>query len=207
MTIFRKLWLVVVLLLPAGSFLAAQQATTDSTRWVRYSARYTETVHTRDSSGAVTQKQTLSEEVRSDDGAVLTVVKVGGKNMSGKLRESNGQMFSLDYLAKKAVLTGQSPLRHPYVPPDEPLGTRTIANVSCTLYPLHMTGMSGNGTICVNMDDDILARVEVHSDSGSGTQQDYVKELTWIDMTSPVDPSGLKVPDGFTKLVPETGLR
>jgi hypothetical protein len=204
MTIHRKLW-SVALLLQAGSFLAAQQPITGSTRWVQYSAHYTETIHTRDSSGAETQKQTLIEEVRSDDGTMLTVFRVDGKTTSGRLRESNGQVFSLDYPTKRAVLTGQSPLRHPYVPPDKPLGTRTIAGVSCTLYPVHMLQLQGNGTVCVNMDDDILARLERHTDSAAGLHQDYVKELTWIDLTSPVDSSSLTVPNGFTKLVPETG--
>jgi hypothetical protein len=203
MTMLRKLWLIA-LLVSAGSFLVAQQLTAGTTRWVPYSAHYTETVHTRDSSGAETQKLTLSDEIRSDDGAKLTIFKVDGKNMSGRLHESNGQMFSLDYLNKRAVLTGQSPLRHPYTPPDKPLGTRTIAGVTCTLYPVHMR-TKGSGTVCVDMEDDIMGKLEIHSDSAAGVHEDYVMELTSIDLTSPVDSSTMKVPNGFTKLVPEKG--
>ena len=36
------------------------------------------------------------------------------------------------------------------------------------------------------MDDDIMGKIEMHMDS-NGHPQDYVRELTWIDLTSPVD--------------------
>ena len=102
-----------------ASAIAQQQVS--NARWVPYSANYTETVSIRGSSGSPTQNQTLSEEIRSDDGTLLTVVTVGGKKMSGKLWQASGQMFSIDYLSKRAVLTGKLPRRHPFTPPDASL--------------------------------------------------------------------------------------
>lgn len=194
----RSFWMVTLLAL-SGFLLAAQAQETIGTKWAQYSAHYTETVSTPSSSGNPTHKQTLTDEIRSQDGAVLTVVKIDGKATSGKLWLASGQMFSLDYLTKRAVSQGQSPRQHPSVPPDAPLGTQTIAGIQCVVYPLHMN--NGNGTVCVDQQDDILGRIEVHTDSG-GVRQDYVKELTWIDLNSPVDSSKLRVPDGFTQLTP-----
>ena len=188
---------LLVLLLWSGSAIAQQQVS--NARWVPYSANYTETVSIRGSSGSPTQNQTLSEEIRSDDGTLLTVVTVGGKKMSGKLWQASGQMFSIDYLSKRAVLTGKLPRRHPFTPPDASLGTKTIAGIQCTVYPLHTK--NGNGTICVDMDNDLIASAETHTDS-AGVHQDYVKQLTSINLTSPINNSTLQIPTGFTQLVP-----
>jgi hypothetical protein len=198
MTYSRCLW-VLSLLLPGGLLLAASAQAGNGQRWVPYSAHYTETVSSPDSSASPANRQTFTEEFRSNDGSTIKVVKVDGKSISGRLWLASGQQFSLDYPAKRAVFEGQSPRRHPYVPPDAPLGTMTLAGLTCTVYPIHMA--SGHGTVCVDMEDDILGRIEVHMDS-DGVRQDYVTELTWIDLISPVDSSWLKVPPGFTTLVP-----
>ncbi len=174
---------------------------TDGQTWVKYSAHYTEKVSTRDARGTQTNKTTLKEEFRAKDGTLLTVVKENGQAVSGKLWLADGHRFSLDYLKNIATEEGEWPRKHPFVPPDAILGTKTIAGVNCVIYPLHMH--DGNGTICADMDDDILGEVEIHSDVG-GIHQDYVNELTWIDLNSPVDPSLFRIPDGFTTLAPST---
>jgi hypothetical protein len=186
----------LVLLAFTGALKAQQNP---STRWVPYSAHYTETVSIQKSASTPSTTETLTEEWRSDTGSMLTVVKVGGTRTSGKLWQASGQRFALDYLSKKAISTGNSPRRHPFVPPDAPLGTRTMAGIQCTLYPLHVS--QGSGTICVDMDNDILANTEMHTDI-AGVRQDYVKQLTWIDLTTPVDETSLQIPPGFTKLLP-----
>ncbi|MGA8230616.1 MAG: hypothetical protein WB795_03960 [Candidatus Acidiferrales bacterium] len=203
----------LALFLTAGQHVNVTHATpktSDSGRWVSYSAHYTETVSTRDASGVATDKQTFTEEVRSEDGAFLSVVKENGQAISGKLSQADGHGFSLDYLKKRAIDDGVSPRRHPFVPPDPILGTKVILGVTCDIYPLHMhlgnvtDNGKTNGTICVDMNADIIGSVEIHSYI-AGIRQDYTKQLTWIDLNSPVDPSTIKVPDGFTTLVPSTG--
>jgi hypothetical protein len=189
---------VLALLLSWSAVLTAQQPASRS-RWVPYIAQYTESVSVRSSSGNTTQNQTFSEETRSSDGAVLTVVKVGGQPSSGKLWEASGQRFSLDYLSRTVVSTGNSPRQHPFIPPDAPLGSKTIAGIQCTLYPIYTK--AGTGTICVDINNDIMVSAETHTDI-AGMHQDYVKQLTTIDLTTPIDNSRLQVPAGFTKVVP-----
>jgi hypothetical protein len=41
--------------------------------------------------------------------------------------------------------------------------------------------------------------------NSGGVQQDYLKELTSIDLATPVEASQVSVPAGFTKLAPEGG--
>ena len=59
------------------------------------------------------------------------------------------------------------------------------------------------GTICGDMNDDILVRLEVHSDA-DGIHQDLTRQLTSIDLTNPVEPSKIAISSGFTTLVPST---
>lgn len=213
MTKLLKL-LSVTLVLVAVVFLIARRQVdvthatpkrSDPTKWVSYSAHYTEKVSTRDASGVTTDNLELTEEVRSEDGALLSVLKENGQPISGRLHQADGQMFSLDYVKKQAIHDGVSPRRHPFVPPDPVLGTKTILGVVCDIYPIHMHlgNGGGNGTICVDMAADIVVSVEMHSDT-AGVHRDSIKELTWIDLNRAVDPSTIKIPDGFTKLVPST---
>ncbi len=205
----RMLWAIALFAGTGLSLTALRQVhathatprSTDSTNWVRYSAHYTEQVSTRDTSGNETQKQTLKEEFRSDDGDLLTVVKDNGKEISGKLWLADGRKFTLDYVNKKAIETEQSPRRHPFVPPDPTLGAKTISGLNCLIYPIHMHVDNTNGTICVDMGDDIIGEVEIHSDN-NGVHQDYVNTLTWIDLKSPIDLSIFGIPERFTKVAP-----
>ena len=87
------------------------------------------------------------------------------------------------------------------MPSVPPTGTQTVAGVSCLVYPIRGAVA---GTICVNQVDDLPLRTEWHMNSG-GVQQDYLKELTSIDLATPVEASQVSVPAGFTKLAPEGG--
>ncbi len=209
MTQSRMLWAIALiaaagLLLSARSQLPVTHAmrhSTDSENWVKYSAHYTEKVSTTDTSGNQTEKLTLTEEFRSENGDLLTVVKDHGQQIRGTLWLADGHRFSLNYINKTAMEMEPSPRKHPYVPPDPILGTKTISGVNCAIYPLHGQLENGDGTICVDMQDDILAELEVHSDA-EGLHQDLVTTLSWIDLRSPVDPSLFRIPDGFETIVP-----
>jgi hypothetical protein len=92
--------LFIFLLSAAALFVSADRCTKlgDGGRWVSYTAQCTETVTTRDASGATTSKQTLTDELRSEDGAVLSIVKENGQATSGRLWQADGHKYSLDYI-------------------------------------------------------------------------------------------------------------
>ncbi len=50
----------------------------------------------------------------------------------------------------------------------------------------------------VDMADDIIAKTEAHFKSSSGSTTDYVKQLQSVDLTSPAEIAGTKLPAGFT---------
>ena len=79
-------------------------------------------------------------------------------------------------------------------------GNKTVLGVTCDIYPLHGSAM---GTICGDMNDDILVRLEVHSDADR-IHQGLTRQLTSIDLTTPVEPSKIAIPSGLTTLVPST---
>jgi hypothetical protein len=59
---------------------------------------------------------------------------------------------------------------------------------------------SGTGRLCVDVNDDILLKEEFHI-TGGGRRTDYVKQVSSIDLNTPVDSSQMTVPDNFRKLV------
>lgn len=187
-------------LLMDGLGMAQAQPAPNGT-WVPFTARYTETSTSRDSAGHQTNQQVAIVETRSKDGSLLSVRSENGQVTSGSLWDSCGQMFSLDYLQKRAVLSRQAPREHTKMPSAPPTGTQTVAGVSCLIYPIRGAVA---GTTCHDVVNDIPLRIEWHMNSGR-VQQNYQKELTSIDFATPVDASMVSIPAGFTKLVPDSG--
>jgi hypothetical protein len=172
--------------------------------WVKYSATYTETSVVTHPSGQKETTQTTGEEIRSSDGSVLTTVTVNGERVSAKLWQACGQIIHLDYVKKNAAFGAQAPRRHPYQPPDAPLGIITIAGVSFTGYPIHMS--RGSGTLWIDMNDDIMGKLEHHAPTGDGGRHDVVRQLTSIDLNATIDSSIMNVPSGFIKTMPQNGV-
>ncbi len=191
----------VVLCLIAACCLAVAKLDTQIAKWVQYSAHYKTTYSSRDSSGNQTRQELQEEESRSADGALLTVGTNGGERTSAKLWQADGQVFSLDYQRRQAVPIAHSPRTHLPTPPQAPLGTKSISGLECTVYPVHVH--DGSGNICIDFADDIILRQETHMNAG-GLQQDIVREITSVDLNTPVNASGMSIPDGFTTLAPKT---
>lgn len=184
------------------SAVAAQSQEASGDKWVAYSARYTETMSSHDSSGNKKHTQSMLEVTRSDDGSELSQQEVDGQVTTGKLWQACGQVITINYMTKRAIITGQAPRKHLQLPSAPPTGSTTIAGASCLIYPLHIS--NGEGTLCVDAQDDVLVREEFHTDM-NGLHQDYLKQLTSIDFASPVDPSKMVIPKAFTILAPSTG--
>jgi hypothetical protein len=182
--------------------MTAAVAQNASDKWVSYSARYSETMSSHDTSGNKKHTQSVFQVTRANDGSELSVHEVNGQLTKGKLWQACGQIISLDYIAKRAAVTGQAPRKHLQLPSAPPTGSTIIAGVSCLIYPLHVS--NGQGTLCVDAQDDILVREDFHTDL-NGLHQDYIKELTSIDFEAPVDSSKMAIPNGFTTLAPSTG--
>lgn len=168
-----------------------------STAWVPYSAKYTEIVNETDSSGhTVTHHEKSGEEIRSSDGSQLMTVIIAGQRTKGQLWQGCGQHINIDYSQKKAIVGASSPHKHPQLPPDAPEGTMTLGGVEFTAYPVHVP-QSGSGTVWVNMEQDIVAKLEIHLNLPNGVHHDSVRELTSLDLNSPIDDSQMKVPAQF----------
>jgi hypothetical protein len=75
----------------------------------------------------------------------------------------------------------------------------TLDGVEFTAYLVHMqqSGQSGSGTVWVNMEQDIMAKLEIHVNLPTGGHHDSVRTLTSLDLNSPVDDSQMKVPAEF----------
>jgi hypothetical protein len=179
----------------SATVMFAQQATT----WVPYSAKFTEIVNETDSSGhTVIHEEKSGEEFRSSDGSQLKVFLIAGQRTKGQLWQGCGQQINLDYFQKKASLGPSTPRRHPQQSPDPAQGTMTLGGVEFTAYPVHMQESSiGSGTVWVNMEQDIMAKLEIHVNLPTGGHQDSVRTLTSLDLNSPVDDSQMKVPPEF----------
>ena len=188
--------LKLVLLLGAGCALAEQPATF----WVPYSARYVEIADQSDKAGHRFRHTEASlEEIRSADGSLLTTTLMGGERVTGTLWQGCGQRIDLNYARKEALFGAMVPRQHPYPPPDSPVGSITIEDVQFTGYPIHTD--DGRGTVWVNLDDDIVGRVELHIDMGAGIHLDQIRQLTSLDLSSAIDESLLQVPASFTQNV------
>jgi hypothetical protein len=173
----------------------AQQSMT----WVPYSARYTDVVNETARSGhPVIHEQKLGEEIRSSDGSRLKTVVVAGQRTTGELWQWCGQIFVLDYAQKKATFRSTSPRKHPYLPPDTPQGTMALGGLEFLAYPIHMAPESlGTGTVWINMDQDIAAKIEIHLKLPNGGHRDSIMTLTSLDLNSPIDDSLMKIPADF----------
>jgi len=100
----------------------------------------------------------------------MTIIKNNGPRVSGKLWMADGRQFSLNYANQTAREIEPFPRRHPTVPPDPILGSKSISGVNCLIYPVYGGGRRGMGTICVDIKDDILGEHELHIDE-SGIHQ------------------------------------
>ena len=166
--------------------------------WTSYLAQYKETVTETDKGGHVTiHNENTGEESRTVDGSLLTTTTINGVRVSGKLWQACGQVVNLNYSSKRAVFTSVHPRKHPFAPPDAPLGTVTIGDLQFTGYPVHMEPGTGSGTIWVNQNDDIQGKLEMHLNTSNGGHRDIVRQLTALDLTSPIDDSVMTVPNGF----------
>jgi hypothetical protein len=175
--------------------LAAQQTGGTNDKWVPYSADYRESVVAKDAAGKVVeQKETTTFEKRAGDGAVMTTSKKNGQDVSARIWQADGKSIEISYAREQASVAGQFPRRHLGIPPGTPIGADTIAGLRCTVYPVHMS--NGGGTVCVDVTDDIMVKEELNFESG-GLNQKYLKEITAIDLTTPVNSSEFKVPAGF----------
>jgi hypothetical protein len=176
--------------------IAAQDTHPASDKWIPFSAHYRESIVAQNTAGnVVDQKQTATVEKRSDDGAMMTIENKNGQNISARIWQADGKQIEISYAREQAYASSrQLPRRHLGIPPGTPIGSDTIAGLRCTVYPVHMA--SGGGTICVDVTDDIMAKEELNFEAG-GLRQHYLKELTSIDLTSPVDSSEFKIPSGF----------
>jgi len=179
----------------------AQAPQAPSGTWVPFTARYIETSTSPYGAGHQTTRRVAIVETRSRDGSLLSVRSENGQVTSGSPWDFCGQIFSLDYLQKRAVLSRQVPRVHAKPPSVPPTGTQTVAGVSCLVYPIRGDVA---GTVCVDQVDDVILRQQWHLTSG-GTQQEYLKDLTSIDFATPAEASKVSIPAGFTKLVPENG--
>jgi hypothetical protein len=173
----------------------AQQSMT----WVPYSARYTDVVNETDSSGhSLVQEEKLGEEIRSSDGSRLKTVVVAGQRTTGQLWQGCGQIFVLHYAQKKATFSFTLLRKHPYLPPDTPQGTMALGGLEFLAYPIHMAPETlGTGTIWINMDQDITAKIEIHLRLPNGGHSDSLMTLTSLDLNSPIDDSLMKIPADF----------
>jgi hypothetical protein len=72
----------------------------------------------------------------------------------------------------------------------------TLDGMQFTAYPVHSN--VGSGTIWINLDEDITAKLEMHLQLPGGARRDTVRQLTSLDFNSPVDSSELTIPSGFS---------
>ena len=177
-----------------------------STEWTAYSATYTETSTLTDASGHKQTNQTTGEEIRSSDGSLLTTKTAGGERISAKLWQACGQMIDLDYKNGQAIYGATASRKHPDQPPDAPVGTISISGLQFVGYPVHMPPGHGTGTVWIDMNDDIMGKLEYHVPSADGGVRDVARQLTAIDFNTSVDPAALNVPSGFTKAFPRSGI-
>jgi len=169
-----RLWATLFLSTVASVAVVLRQVDTvhamqgsEGANWVGYSALDVETMSTIDAAGKQTEKLTVIEEFRSSDGFLLTIIKSNGPRVRGL---ADGRQFSLDYANQTAREIEPFPRRHPTVPPDPILGSKSISGVNCLIYPVYGGGRRGMGTICVDIKDDILGEHELHIDE-SGIHQ------------------------------------
>jgi hypothetical protein len=92
-----------------GALSFATLHAADETRWVPYSAHYTEAVSSSGPSGN-TSKHSVLDESRSEDGSMLSVSKVEGREVKGKLWLANGEVDDLDYTRQQAIVSAHARL-------------------------------------------------------------------------------------------------
>ena len=194
---YRQLFFVAI----SGGLVFGSQAT--GGKWVAYTAHYKETLSTRGPGADQTNKTSEVDESRAEDGSLSSVQKIDGKPTKGKLWLANGEVTELNYALRQAVVTKHAARTHLRLPDAPPSGSTVIAGLSCSVYPIKISG--GTGQLCVDATDDILLREEFHLTSGD-RHTDYVKQVSSIDLNAPVDSSQMKVPSDFKKLatVPPT---
>ena len=181
----------VLFLLAAFPLLGIAQS------WIPYTAQYTETSSNRNTSGKEQVTKRVFHEVRSGDGSIARSEEQNGSIISKTLWLSCGDIVTLDYANKTAHVSTKHPPRTHIKPPqkEKALGVATIAGVNATAWPIRVPG--GGGTAWIDSTDDIIVKLEMHSGNASSSNS-YVKEMTSLDLTSPVDESTMKAPKGFS---------
>ena len=171
--------------------------------WVPYTAIFTESSTLKDASGHETRTQKTMKQTQSADGSQRTVYLQNGQPVGGKLISANGDMYSLDFNNKQATPIGnKGPRGHSKIPKQAPLGTETIANLTCTVFPMQARGAAAGtttGSICVDTADDVPLKLEIHNDD-QGMRQDYVQQVTSITLYPADAPSTQQLPEGFVAL-------
>ncbi len=114
-----------------------------------------------------------------------------------KLWLADGEIDDMDYTRQQAIVSGHAPRTHLPVPKVAPTGSKVIAGLPCSVYPVSMK--DGGGEVCVDVADDILLREEIHIDA-NGVHTEYVKLASSVDLSTPVDSSKMRIPVGFRRL-------
>jgi hypothetical protein len=120
-------------LLMDGLGIAQVQPAPDGT-WVPFTARYTETLTSRDSAGHQTNRQVATiVETRSKDGSLLSVKSENGQVTSGNLWDSCGQRCLIRCLRfRRQALRRWREFRVLFVPSGEPSPAR-YASIKWTI--------------------------------------------------------------------------
>lgn len=190
--LYRQLLLISI----SGGLVFGSQATDG--KWVAYTAHYKETLSIHGPGVNQLNKTSEVDESRAEDGSLSSVEKIGGKPTKGKLWLANGEITELNYSQQQAVVTKHAPRIHLQVPKTPPSGSAVIASLPCSVYPVKISG--GTGELCIDVSDDIVLKEEFHLTAG-GRHTDYVKQVSSVDLNTPVDSSQMRVPNDFKKLV------
>lgn len=170
--------------------------TPDSSDWIAYTAVYKETV----SNPGQPQRSIIETVSRATDGSVLTLDQENGQMVGGKLWNSCGNIYGLDFNSHHAIFQRNSPRTHLQIPKAAPIGSDVIAGVPCSVYPLGVNG-GGSGSLCVDTNRDIVVKEEIHLTQSNG-KTDFVKEMTSFDSSKPQAGEKNRFPAGFEVLNP-----
>ncbi len=189
MEILRAVALAII----AGPALIAQ------TSWTPYTAQYTQVMTSTNNTTGKTNTQEIQGK-RSDqqmDHSSRPSSKMGAP-VRGRLWDAKtGQITEINYLTNRGLIVQIVPRTHTSSHPDSAAGTQTIAGLRCVEYPNRpMNSRStGSGVVCVNEQDDIVMKTQVH-DSINNSTVDYTRTITNISFVEP-DPDAMKLPAGL----------
>lgn len=179
-------------MLSSAGFLSAADT------WVPYTAQYTEVTTIRDAHGIIKDAHERYTEYRTIDGSTARYYIVGNSIVKGRIWLACGDAIDLDYgqkTARRVNLPG--PRQHLVFHKNWPtLGKATIAGLQVIGWPAHIA--NGTASMWIDFANDIIAKEESHVKNPSGVSVDHLKLLESIDLSSPVDQSKMRIPQGFT---------